>query len=46
VKEGGLYLNNRRDDNDDEMIQADDIVDLKVLLLCAGKKNKMVLRIL
>ena len=45
VKQGGLYLNNRRVDNDDQTIQVDDIVDGKVLLLSAGKKNKMVIRI-
>lgn len=45
LKQGGLYLNNRRVDNDDEMIKVDDIVDGKVLLLSAGKKNKMVIRV-
>ncbi|KAJ6825488.1 tyrosine--tRNA ligase, chloroplastic/mitochondrial-like [Iris pallida] len=45
VKQGGLYLNNTRIDSDDKMINAEDIVDGKVLLLSAGKKNKMVIRI-
>ncbi|ONK66059.1 uncharacterized protein A4U43_C06F3740 [Asparagus officinalis] len=45
LKQGGLYLNNRRIDNDDKMIDVDDIVDGKVLLLSAGKKNKMVIRV-
>lgn len=45
MKQGGLYLNNRRVDSEDKMIEAGDIVDGKVLLLSAGKKNKMVVRI-
>lgn len=45
MKQGGLYLNNRRVDNQAKMIEASDIVDGKVLLLSAGKKNKMVIRI-
>lgn len=45
LKQGGLYLNNRRIDSDDKVIDASDIVDEKVLLLSAGKKNKLVVRI-
>ncbi|XP_008801775.2 tyrosine--tRNA ligase, chloroplastic/mitochondrial-like [Phoenix dactylifera] len=45
MKQGGLYLNNRRVDNEAKVIEAGDIVDEKVLLLSAGKKNKMVIRI-
>ncbi|MFS7962298.1 putative tyrosine--tRNA ligase [Helianthus anomalus] len=45
LKQGGLYLNNGRVDNEGKKIEADDIVDGKVLLLSAGKKNKMVVRI-
>ncbi|KAK9072045.1 hypothetical protein SSX86_008477 [Deinandra increscens subsp. villosa] len=45
LKQGGLYLNNGRVDNEGKKIDADDIVDGKVLLLSAGKKNKMVVRI-
>lgn len=44
MKQGGLYLNNRRVDMDSR-IEADDIVDGKVLLLSAGKKNKVVVRV-
>ncbi|KAL2941663.1 Tyrosine--tRNA ligase chloroplastic/mitochondrial [Bienertia sinuspersici] len=41
LKQGGLYLNNSRVDSESKSIVADDIVDGKVLLLSAGKKNKM-----
>lgn len=45
LKQGGLYLNNRRIDSDGKIIEASDIVGGKLLLLSAGKKNKMVVRI-
>ncbi|KAG8088734.1 hypothetical protein GUJ93_ZPchr0010g10094 [Zizania palustris] len=45
IKQGGLYLNNIRIDSEDKLVEESDIVDGKVLLLSAGKKNKMVVRI-
>ncbi|CAM0956837.1 unnamed protein product [Alopecurus aequalis] len=45
IKQGGLYLNNMKIDSEDKLIEERDIVDGKVLLLSAGKKNKMVVRI-
>lgn len=45
LKQGGLYLNNNRVDTDSKKIEPQDIVDGKVLLLSAGKKNKVVVRI-
>ncbi|CBI22389.3 unnamed protein product, partial [Vitis vinifera] len=45
LKQGGLYLNNNRIDSEAKRIEAEDIVDGKVLLLSAGKKNKVVVRI-
>ena len=45
LKQGGLYLNNNRVDNESKRIEAEDIVDGKVLLLSAGKKNKVIVRI-
>lgn len=45
LKQGGLYLNNCRVDSESKRIEAEDIVDGKVLLLSAGKKNKVVVRI-
>lgn len=46
LKQGGLYLNNSRVDSEGKRVEAADIVDGKVLLLSAGKKNKVVVRIL
>ncbi|KAF9597595.1 hypothetical protein IFM89_019963 [Coptis chinensis] len=45
VKQGGLYLNNIKVASEGKTIEAEDIVDGKILLLSAGKKNKMVVRI-
>nr|XP_025663242.2 tyrosine--tRNA ligase, chloroplastic/mitochondrial isoform X2 [Arachis hypogaea] len=41
LKQGGLYLNNNRVDSENKRIEEADIVDGKVLLLSAGKKNKV-----
>ncbi|CAI8596918.1 unnamed protein product [Vicia faba] len=45
LKQGGLYLNNSRVDSENKRIEEADIVDGKVLLLSAGKKNKVLVRI-
>ncbi|XP_050234494.1 tyrosine--tRNA ligase, chloroplastic/mitochondrial [Mercurialis annua] len=45
LKQGGLYLNNSRVDSENKRIEHEDIVDGKVLLLSAGKKNKVIVRI-
>lgn len=45
LKQGGLYLNNNRIDSEAKKIEAGDIVDGRVILLSAGKKNKMIVRI-
>uniref|UniRef100_A0A0D6R8W8 Tyrosine--tRNA ligase n=1 Tax=Araucaria cunninghamii TaxID=56994 RepID=A0A0D6R8W8_ARACU len=45
IRQGGLYLNNERVENEGKIIEGFDIVDDKMLLLSAGKKNKMVVRI-
>lgn len=45
LKQGGMYLNNCRVDGEIRRIEAEDIVDGKVLLLSAGKKNKVIVRI-
>ncbi|KAE8703340.1 Tyrosine--tRNA ligase [Hibiscus syriacus] len=44
LKQGGVYLNNKRVDTESKRIDAEDIVDGKVLL-SAGKKSKVVVRI-
>ncbi|KAL4196121.1 hypothetical protein AMTRI_Chr04g181760 [Amborella trichopoda] len=46
MKQGGLYLNNKRVNGEDILVEEEDIVDGKVLLLSAGKKNKMVIKII
>ena len=46
LKRGGLYLNNSRVDSEAKKVEPQDIVDGKILLLSAGKKNKMVVRII
>ncbi|KAF5192420.1 hypothetical protein FRX31_017993, partial [Thalictrum thalictroides] len=43
--QGGLYLNNIEVANEGKTIEMEDIIDGKVLLLSAGKKNKMVVKI-
>ncbi|KAL4369879.1 hypothetical protein AHAS_Ahas06G0009900 [Arachis hypogaea] len=43
LKQGGLYLNNNRVDSENKRIEEADIVDGKVLLISAGKKNKNLL---
>ncbi|KAK4423598.1 Tyrosine--tRNA ligase, chloroplastic/mitochondrial [Sesamum alatum] len=45
LKQGGLYLNNNRIDSEAKRIETNDIVDGKVILLSAGKKNKMIVRV-
>ncbi|GER52307.1 tyrosine--tRNA ligase [Striga asiatica] len=45
LKQGGLYLNNLRIDSEAKRIEPNDIVDGRVMLLSAGKKNKMIVRI-
>jgi tyrosyl-tRNA synthetase len=45
LKQGGLYLNNSRVDSENKKVEAADIVDGRVLLLSAGKKNKVLVRI-
>ncbi|CAL9133629.1 unnamed protein product [Musa textilis] len=45
MKQGGLYLNNKRVDTEEKRVEEADIIDGKILLLSAGKKNKMVVRI-
>lgn len=42
--QGGLYLNNEKVDDEGKAMAAEDIVDGKLLLLSAGKKNKLVVR--
>lgn len=45
IKGGGVYLNNAKVTEQDKVVQAEDLIDGKLLLLAAGKKNKMLVRI-
>ncbi|XP_057828472.2 tyrosine--tRNA ligase, chloroplastic/mitochondrial [Cryptomeria japonica] len=45
IRQGGFYLNNERVESEGKIIEQADIVDDKMLLLSAGKKNKMVVKI-
>lgn len=45
IKGGGVYLNNAKVSEQDKVVQAEDLIDGKLLLLAAGKKNKMLVRL-
>lgn len=45
IKGGGVYLNNAKVTEHDKVVRAEDLIDGKLLLLAAGKKNKMLVRI-
>lgn len=45
IKQGGLYLNNVKVEDEGKIVEDEDIVDSKMLLLSAGKKNKIVVRL-
>lgn len=45
IKNGGVYLNNQRVADDKAVIGEGDLIEGKLLLLAAGKKNKMLLRV-
>ncbi|KAF3600836.1 hypothetical protein F2Q69_00039291 [Brassica cretica] len=41
LKQGGVYMNNERVDDENKRVEEDDIVDGKGLVLSSGKKNKV-----
>ncbi|GAB4225666.1 MAG: tyrosine--tRNA ligase [Chlamydiales bacterium] len=45
IQNGGAYLNNKKIDNENTLIQVDDLIEGKLILLSAGKKNRMLIRI-
>ncbi|KAL0720047.1 hypothetical protein Bca4012_069371 [Brassica carinata] len=45
LKQGGVYMNNERVDDENRRVEEDDIVEGKGLVLSSGKKNKVVIRI-
>ena len=45
VQNGGVYMNNAKVAEQDAAVHEEDLIDGRLLLLAAGKKNKMVLRV-
>lgn len=45
IKGGGVYLNNAKVTDVERQVAAGDLIDGKLLLLAAGKKNKMLVRV-
>jgi tyrosyl-tRNA synthetase len=45
IKGGGVYKNNAKVADESEHITESDLIDGRLLLLAAGKKNKMVVRV-
>ena len=45
IKGGGVYLNNARVTDAAKVVQGEDLIDGRLLLLAAGKKNKMLVRV-
>jgi len=45
IKGGGVYLNNQKVAEELDKVEEQDLVDGRLLLLAAGKKNKMLIRI-
>ena len=45
LRQGGIYMNNERVESEERVVRIDDVVGGKMLLLSAGKKNKMVVRV-
>jgi tyrosyl-tRNA synthetase len=45
IKQGGLYLNNAKVEDEAKIVESGDVIDERILLLSAGKKNKIVVRL-
>ncbi|CAN8269756.1 unnamed protein product [Cochlearia groenlandica] len=45
LKQGGVYMNNERVDDENKKVEEEDIVEGKGLVLSSGKKNKVVVRV-
>lgn len=46
VKNGGIYVNNQKIEMEERVINPEDLLEGRLLLLAVGKKNKMVVRAL
>lgn len=45
IRNGGVYLNNEKVLDENYIIQSDDLIEDRILLLAVGKKNKVLIRI-
>ncbi|NGX58166.1 MAG: Tyrosine--tRNA ligase [Chlamydiae bacterium] len=45
IKNGGVYLNNKKMTEEDHVITQEDLIDQQLLLLALGKKNKILIRV-
>jgi tyrosyl-tRNA synthetase len=45
IRNGGAYLNNAKVEDEDQTIVEKDLIDGKLILLAAGKKNKVLVRV-
>ncbi|MBA3721932.1 MAG: tyrosine--tRNA ligase [Parachlamydiaceae bacterium] len=45
IRNGGVYINNEKVDDENLSIQASQLIGSKLILLAAGKKNKMLIRL-
>jgi len=46
IKGGGARLNNVKVEDEDATIGEEDVIEGRVLLLAAGKKNKLLVRVM
>ncbi len=44
IRNGGVYLNNRKVESEQRVIGVEDLIDGQLILLALGKKNKMLIR--
>jgi tyrosyl-tRNA synthetase len=45
IKGGGVYLNNQKVSEEFLAVREEDLIDGKMLLIAAGKKNKMLVKL-
>ncbi len=45
VKNGGVYLNNTKLSDPNHVVQPEELIGGRMMLLAAGKKNKMLVRV-
>mgnify|MGYP002136817373 CR=1 FL=1 len=45
IKNGGVYLNNKKIEDENYSVASADLIEGRLLLLAVGKKNKAIIRI-